>query len=57
MKKFNNLMTYILLCICVGCTFNVEETFIEGENNQVTEESKSDTDANLKTNLKIPVIG
>ena len=51
----NILLTLLLLC--TACTLNLEETYIEGSDNKVEEDTKSQTDPNVKANVKIPVKG
>lgn len=54
--KPNFLISFVLIFLCISCTLNVEETFIEGEDNKIKEELKNQNEPRINTNLKIPIV-
>jgi len=50
-----NMRSILILMLCIGCTMNLEETFIEGSDNKVQEDSRAQADPNVKANVQIPM--
>lgn len=47
---------FLLTTMCLSCNLTLEETFIEGKNNTVTECSKDDAEARVRANVKAPLL-